>query len=113
MAELLSEPDVEVLSRFFANAESHNRSLDLAQEALGTHASNFQREVDRAVLKAESSAPRSAFPVGEAPTVNPQVPGSSPGRGGVNACEVPVYGGNLRTTTKTRPVDLKATARVA
>jgi len=56
MAELLSEPDVEALSRFFANAESHNRSLDLAQEALGTHASNFQREVDRAVLKAEKVA---------------------------------------------------------
>jgi len=53
------------------------------------------------------------------PNVNagvPLLPRSAqlcPHRGGVNACEVPVYGGNLRTTAKTRPVDLKATARVA
>lgn len=57
MAELLTEHDIESLSRFFGNADSFNRSLDYAQEALGAQQQNMMREVDRARIKARKIAP--------------------------------------------------------
>jgi len=57
MNGLLSEQDIGHLSRFFGNAENFNRSLDYAQEAIGSSADNLDREVKRAILKAGKIAP--------------------------------------------------------
>ena len=56
MNGLLSEQDIEHLSRFFDNAENYNRSLDYAQEAIGANADNLDREVKRVILKAQKLA---------------------------------------------------------
>jgi hypothetical protein len=44
------------MSRFFDNSDSYNRSLDLAQDALGKEQQNLDREVSRARLKASKVA---------------------------------------------------------
>jgi hypothetical protein len=54
-AELVSEDDIGKLTRFFNNAESFNKSLDWAQDALGVE-KKFEREVGRAELKARKIA---------------------------------------------------------
>ena len=59
-AELLSESEIEAVSRFFDNAGNFNRSLDYAQTALGNEAKNLAREVSRAKLKARKLAPGQA-----------------------------------------------------